>query len=442
MQQISFADAVDAALVSLLSDRLALLAGAGLSMAPPSNLPSAARVASDAKKIYDGTYGATRAPLADRLEEQAQFFFERGELSTVYLRTLIDPHAFAGRPNVGHFAAADLLLVGGVRTAVTTNVDTLIETAGQMLLGHVGVGIDANGVSALPVEMSPLLKIHGCRAIDPDHTVWAAAQLDVSPVRERITSSADWLRIRLLDRDLLIVGYWTDWDYLNAVLGASLGAVRPARVIVVDPASAAMFAEKAPALYALGDRATISFQHVTASGADFLDALRLAFSRTFVRRMLHAGADEYQTHTGSQVSVEWTEPPALDNDVLWQVRRDLEGRTPTQPARERTPPDEPLIGLTLIQLRAHGAVSDGPYWVLDGKRIRVLRAGNMPLHRVQAAFEREVAPIVAPDIVVAVGAEALPLPAQIARGDQRATIARGTHSRWTTRADAVQELGL
>src|ERR1700741_3497737 len=127
MDQIGFDDGVAHALNSLLNDRLALLAGAGLSMAPPSSLPSAAALAAAAKHKYDAMYGAARAPLAEGVEDQAEFFFQRGELATVYFRTLVDQNAFAGQPNAGHFAVADLLLVRAIQTGVTTNVDTLIE---------------------------------------------------------------------------------------------------------------------------------------------------------------------------------------------------------------------------------------------------------------------------------------------------------------------------
>ncbi len=60
----------------------------------------------------------------------------------------------------------------------------------------------------------------------------------------------------------------------------------------------------------------------------------------------------------------------------------------------------------------------------------------------QATFAREAAPTVAADIIIAVGAENLQLPANIARGNTDATIARGTSGRWLTRAQAVEELGL
>ncbi|MBI1283801.1 MAG: hypothetical protein GC183_05640 [Thiobacillus sp.] len=441
MQEISFNDGVAAVLDSLLSDRLVLLAGAGLSMASPSSLPSAATLAASAKQKYGAMYGATRPPLPAGIEDQAEFFFQRGELGTVYLRKLIDQHAFAGQPNDGHFAVADLLLVRAIQTAITTNVDTLIETAGQHLFGHVGSGIDRDHVAALPPDVSPLLKIHGCRS-DPDSMVWALGQLGVPPIADRIATSATWLNVRLLDRDLLIVGYWTDWDYLNEVLEATLGAVNPARVIVVDPSDGSTFETKAPNLYTLGQRASIAFQHVQASGADFLASLRCQFSKSFVRRVLHLGATEYISLFESDPDAAWTEPSDMDNTTLWQLRRDLEGCPPNDPAKEKNPPNESLVGLTLLQLQACGAVPDGSYWLLNGRRVRVLRTANKLLHRVEAEFERETPPTVAPDIVIAVGAEAQALPRNFARAETQPTIARGSSSRWLTRPEAVQELGL
>jgi hypothetical protein len=101
-----------------------------------------------------------------------------------------------------------------------------------------------------------------------------------------------------------------------------------------------------------------------------------------------------------------------------------------------------LVGLTLIQLQAAGATADGQYWLLNQKRIRVLRAVDKYLHRVQAEFERELAPTIAPDIVIAVGAESQRLPANIAREGTAPTIARGSKSRWITRQEAEEELHL
>lgn len=442
MEEVAFDVGLEEALDALLNDRLALLAGAGLSMAPPSSLPSAATLATSAQQQYHAMYGATRPPLAASIDEQAEFFFQRGELSTVYFRTLIDQNAFASQPNPGHLAVADLLLVRAIQTGVTTNVDTLIEVAGQLLFGEVGAGIDGLSVAALSPDVAPLLKLHGCRMRDSAHMVWARGQLLTEPVASRISSSTTWLNARLLDRDLLIVGYWTDWDYLNGILEATLGAVTPARVIVVDLADAVTFAAKAPALFALGGRAERGFRHVRASGSDFLDALRRAFSRSFVRQVLHSGVADYLEQTGRDPNEAWTEPPDFDSNTLWQIRRDLEGSSPKKPAVERRPAPEALVGLTLLQLQAGGAVADGSNWKLAQTRVRVLRAVNKLLHRVETEFERETAPIVAPDIVIAVGAESHGLPSNIARAGSEATFARGSKSRWMTRQEALQELGL
>jgi hypothetical protein len=442
LEEIDLNRGVSIALSALHNDRLALLCGAGLSMASPSDLPNAARLAAAAKRKYDAFYGEAHSPLSADIEQQAEFFFQRGELGTVYLRTLIDPNIFASHPNPGHKAIADLLLVRGIQTAVSTNVDTLIEIAGTLLFGHIGVGIDKNAVAALPPDRSPLLKIHGCWMLDQANTVWAPGQLSAEPVASRIAGNKDWLSVRLLDRDLLIIGYWTDWDYLNGVLERTLGDVRPANVIVVDTSDVEALRTKAPVLYALGQRASATFYHVKESGSVFLDHLRIEFSRSFVRQVLYAGAEAYQQLKGTAPDPTWKEPVPLDTESLWHVRRDIEGRLPKQPACDRCPREEPLIGLTILQLRARGATPDGAYWLLDGRRIRVVRTPNQLLHDVQADYAREVAPVVAPDINIAVGAEFQALPADIVRDGTAATIARGSRGNWLTRLDAVEELGL
>ena len=441
MKVTSLETGVCNALDALLTDRLALLCGAGLSMAAPSSIPSAAELAERAKRKYDSTHGSERPPLPSSIEDQTQFFFERDELATVYLRTYIDHDAFAAPPNAGHLSIADLMLVRGIRIAVSTNVDKLIELAGNLLFGQIGVGVDFAGVTSLLPEKSPLLKIHGCWT-DPSGTIWATGQIQREPTKTRIDECAKWLETRLADRDLLIVGYWTDWDYLNHVLDVSLRAVTPRRVIVVDPCDTASFESKAPALYDLGQRATADFCHVRSSGDVFLDELRMTFSRTFIRRILHSGKTAYSDCVGIQPVETWLEPPPGKADTLWRIRRDLEGCSPTEPAKKRQPDEEPLLGMFLLQLQARGARSEGSYWALDGDTIRVIRAANRPLHDVESMFSREMPPVVAPDFAVAVGAESFSLPASIARGSANGTVTRGPAAKWLSRGDAVKEFDL
>lgn len=130
--------------------------------------------------------------MAESIDDQAELFFKRGELATVYLRSYIDHDAFAAEPNSGHVAIADLLLTGAITTAISTNVDTLIETAGNMQFGHVGVGVSRARVAALAPDVSPLLKIHGCWS-DPPGTVWAVGQVAAEPIKTRVEECGKWL---------------------------------------------------------------------------------------------------------------------------------------------------------------------------------------------------------------------------------------------------------
>ena len=442
MEEISVDEGISRGMTSLLTDRLVLLAGAGLSMAPPSSLPSAAAIAQSAKQKYDAMFCPGQPPLPSDIDAQAQYFFDRGELATVYFRTLIDKNAFAAPPNSGHYGIADLLLVRAIQTAITTNVDTMVETAAQMLFGQVAAAIDGLSAAAFRPDESPLLKLHGCRNVDPKNMVWALGQIAAPPVSERIESSTNWLRARLIDRDLLIVGYSTDWDYLNDILAGTLGTANPASVLVVDPASGQDFAQKAPELFALGQKAGINFRHVRASGADYLDGLRRSFSKSYLRQVLSDGQELYQQQYGVPPNPDWFEAPNLSNEALWSLRRDLEGCLPNKPASERSPTAGQLLGLTILQLQARGAAAEGQHWLLGDRRIRVVRAGNMALHTVAAAYSRESAPSIVPDIVIAVGAENVGLPSNIVRSGSSTTIARGSPGHWLTRQEAIQEFGL
>ena len=442
MKSLTTADGIQIALDAILNGRLSVVCGAGLSMAPPSKIPCAASLAEAAKTEYQARYGTTRPPLSDDIEEQAEFFFHAGELQTVFLRTLVDPNAFEAPPNPGHAALGDLLLVRAVQSAVSTNVDTLIETAGTLLYGRIGTAISGSEIAYLPPNTAPLLKVHGCWRIDRDNTVWAPSQLTSDPVAGRIAESEAWLKAHLLDRDIIVVGFFTDWDYLNAVLAKVLDQVHPSRVVVVDPAAAPDLAKKAPSLHALGARAKHSFGHVRLSGADFLEALRVEFSRSFVRRAAHSGIAEYAAILGTPPAPGLAEPLHNDADFLWMIRRDLEGCHPNTPATLSAPPDEPLLGLTLLQLGAAGANPDGPYWSLGGRKVRVLRTPNQFLHKVEAMYAADTAPVAMPDVVIAVGAEVSGLPASIARAPAGGTITRGGSPQWYTRTEAVGALGL
>lgn len=434
---------VTSALDSILGRRLVVLLGAGLSI--PSGLPSAWTIAQQAKARYDAMFGTSRAPLSTDIEEQAAFFHRDDRLGTFYVPTLVDPHAFAGHPNLGHTAVADFLLTGAVRGAVSTNYDTLIETAGQNLYGAVGSALDGAETTRVP-HGTALLKAHGCWGREPENTVWTPEQLNgIGTVANRLRSTANWLSVTVPNSDLLVVGFWSDWSYLNGVLGDSLGQITPGRVTIVDPAPAADLQAKAPKLYEVGQRAT-RFEHVQESGDTFLDALRREFSRTFVRRTLHAGAASFKSQNAAVTFDDaWTEPSIQDNNTLWQVRRDIQGCLPHQPATQHDPPTGEALGLTMIELQAAGAVPEGPYWRLPSDElVRVLNGSNRALDIMKAEYDRDMTPVTSPSVVVAVGADDSPLPGSIARSNPataaKASSVRGAQPQWLTRSHGFADL--
>ena len=222
-------------------------------MAPPSSLPSAAKIAEGVREKYISHFGKSADEFPEELDQQAECFFDNNQLKNYFIRSLIDHHAFAANPNHGHIAIADLILTQATEAVVSTNVDTLIEQAANGIFGKAQAVLDGTEAATVPHNLSPLLKIHGCWSKEPETTIWTKRQLEVEPNRSRIRKSTTWLEQLLPDKDLLIVGFWTDWMYLNSVLESALGAALPSQVIVFDLSPIDQLASKAPGICALSD---------------------------------------------------------------------------------------------------------------------------------------------------------------------------------------------
>src|ERR1051325_10124263 len=109
---------------SIAADNLVVFAGAGLSMAAPSSVPSARQLATDCFAKYEKAIGTSLPPnTRDDLEAQCKFALDRGELQKLFLDRLVDWRPFFGNPNKGHKTLADLLATRALRSGVTTNVD-------------------------------------------------------------------------------------------------------------------------------------------------------------------------------------------------------------------------------------------------------------------------------------------------------------------------------
>ena len=107
------------------TDTLVFLCGAGLSMPPPSNLPSAVRVA---QICFDSLVSmeALDPALRNDVDHLAGHFHARGDFEPVFIR-LVPWNELVGPPNNGHAAIADLLISRGAHAALSANFDSMIE---------------------------------------------------------------------------------------------------------------------------------------------------------------------------------------------------------------------------------------------------------------------------------------------------------------------------
>jgi hypothetical protein len=313
---------------SIAADRLTILCGAGLSMAPPSNAPSAAKVAAEcARRYMDRVGDPLPDDVATDLEQMSQWFRQERRFDDLFIQTLVPWELFNVRANDGHEAIADFLACGVVQSGITTNFDCLIETAAQSLGEPDFLSIvDVEDLSHR-FEHRPLLKVHGCSALNKSRlaTVWCKEQLDEPEFQNRMNHFRNWLHAHLLDRDVLIVGFWSDWAYLSELFAGIINATGPRNVFLVDPCPPPVLKEKAPTMWYWAHRPGITFYHVQASGAEFLNDLRTHFSRVWTRQILSDAADTYQRLFEAPPPPTDSALEAADCWLLYALRRDLSG---------------------------------------------------------------------------------------------------------------------
>ena len=411
-------------LASMNAGRLIVVCGAGLSMAPPSNLPSASRVA---EMCFD-EYRLTADPDCDRalrtdLEALAEHFVGLNTLESVFIERIVPWAAFTRPSNPGHAAIADFLITRAFTAGLSTNYDTLIERFAWDNGFDFRGSLDGDDANIQAAKQGPLLKFHGCALQDRLFTVWAPSQLAEPKIAARIEKSKTWMAANLRQRDLLVVGFWSDWTYLNAIIGSALKDVAPLSVTVVDLSDAQQLEEKAPDLWALAHSDHVTFEHVCESGSDVLDELRRAFSRNYLRQMLDSGRVAFEADIGRQSDPNWLDVADHGSDTLYGWRRDAEGVPAGEPASQLHPVNCQVLGYFHLLLRSAGAQEHPEGYELNGRTIRVLNGAGTLLSKIQSRFV-EAPPLSAADVIVAVGAIDLGVPANVVRRGQVGSVVR------------------
>lgn len=411
-------------LASMNAGRLLVVCGAGLSMAPPSSLPSARAVA---ERCFD-KYRLEVDPgcdvgLRDNLEALAEHFAATNTLHSVFIEHLVPWRDFVRPSNPGHAAIADFLLTRAAAAGISSNYDILIERRAWNYGAAFRGSLDGDEANVDTVRQAPLLKFHGCAHRDPASTVWAPSQLEDPLISARIERSKIWMAANLRQKDLLVVGFWSDWEYLNAIIGGALADVQPLSVTVVDLSPTDTLEEKAPQLWQIAHANNVHFEHVRESGADVLDELRRAFSMNYLRQVLAAGRTIFEESTGVQCNPDWLEVADYDSETLYALRRDAEGVPAVQPATRIRPGNVEALGYFHLLLRQAGATQRQDGYDLNGRSIRVINGAEAILGSLRTKFIEPPAAI-ASDIVVAVGATDLGLPSNVVRGGRTGDLIR------------------
>ena len=267
---------------SIEANHLVLLCGAGLSIPSPSNLMSAVGVS---RACYDKYQHTKVLPpvMRDGIDQLAGHFHGTHECESVFIDSLVPWDELVGEPNAGHAAVSDLLIRRADDAALSANFDPLIEQWASSKKISMQGALDGQEAMDFTKYTSPLVKFHGCMVRGRKETLWTEAQLAEAKISQRVKACSDWMKLKLPGKDLLIIGFWTDWRYLNNVLTDSLSATAFGSVTVVDPATSLDLQTKAPKLWVTLTGGTATFRHVQASGADALAELRTAFSKVWHR---------------------------------------------------------------------------------------------------------------------------------------------------------------
>ncbi|EMO7187723.1 hypothetical protein JHE03_11675 [Pluralibacter gergoviae] len=287
--------------------RLLVVCGAGFSMAPPSSLPSAKTVA---ERCLD-KYRPESDPqcdigLRDNLEALAEQFVGLNTLQSVFIEHLVSWTSFVRPSNTGHAAITDFLITRDALAGISSNYYMLIKRRTWDYGADFRGSLDGDETSADTVCQTPLLKFHSCAHRECPSTVWAPSQLDDPSISERIARSKVWMAANIRQKDVLVVGFWSDWEYLNAVIGEALIDVQQLSVTVINLSPTNALERKTPQLWQIAHAQNVTFEHVQKSDIATLDELERAFSSIYFRQMLSAGrtAFEQATQGGRRVYIE------------------------------------------------------------------------------------------------------------------------------------------
>jgi len=380
-------------LLFIENNSLVIFCGAGLSMATPSNLPSARRLAEDCAIQYNQITGNQfDCQISTNIEAIAEFLHKKNQFYNIFIPSLIPWIKFNSDPNLGHEAIADFLAAGVIEFTISTNLDCLIESGAEKL-GEKDFysTVSTQDLNSGSIKHNPLLKLHGCYTRDRNNTIWCSLQLSKDDtIQKRIEQFKSWIQSNLLNRAIIIIGFWSDWGYLNSILENCVSGVEPRTVIVVDPSDTNDLMLKAPELWKWANSNNVCFDHIKESGDKFLDELRYRFSRQYIIKVLTKSIDTYKDIFNNKYTNQISINPELTTSDLYSLRRDLIGIPSTEIVRVKQPKDDQmLIGAMYLHFMKIGAELSGSLYYYDNKCFRLINGSGQTMSAVKRKFMNE-----------------------------------------------------
>ena len=424
-------------LLSIEADRVVIFCGAGLSMANPSNLPSAKALANEIYDKFEEVTGKKLdSTLKDDLELLAKYFIDDRRYQD-FINVLIPWQKFRDNPNSGHESIADFLECNAVELVVSTNYDTFIEDAAREL-GDKNFRANIDGLgSEIGTNHKPLLKIHGCCLLDNYNTVWNKEQILNGTLRTRIDNSKKFLTVKLHEKHLIFIGFWSDWSYLNDVLTDCISKVEPQLVIVVNPDEYSELEKKAPDLMSWAKKT--NFYHEQVSGDYFLQELRRKHNIQFLKKLVNNSKAAYEKKFGI-ISTSILVDDRLSVKDSYNLKRYFCGIPNSKPVKIKRPnANQELIGIYHIYLIEKGAVLEEIFYKINGHIVRMINGAGKLISSLKKEFERDN--YFGADFTLCIGADDDITPTNIIRTSSIGTIIRiRDTSHWITHADINSEL--
>lgn len=413
--------------MQLANGQLAFMVGAGLSMTGKAPLPAAAALLENCVDRMQREFG--EAPPADKcssLEALCDYLHDIDQLQRLFIHRVVPWGDFkSGAPNTGHLAIADFLLSRRTSAVICTNYDTRIETAAHEL-GENDFSSSVSAAELAPRNHSTFLKIHGCAIRDEQTTVWCPSQLDDQPIAQRIEASKQLVPGWLANKDLVILGFWSDWPHLYDSVCNILAQAEPSTVYVVNPSTSAELSEKAPELWAWAQER--NFVHVEMGAEEFLKEMWTRYGINALRRAFALSADVYTDAFGVQ-------PPDLEGYAEWPrdplelrgLRADLCGSPRGFPVHDDDlATDTSLLAAAVFRhIIDTGAAIEHDALMYGGHRLRVIGYGGL-MSSIKARYQQEPPANQAETIMVCPGAiDDGGAPTNIVRGETPGDVVRG-----------------